>query len=116
MTGEVDPLIGREAEVERAIQILCRRQKNNPLLVGDPGVGKTAIAEGLARKIVEGDVPQILLDATIFSLDMGALLAGTRYRGDFEERLKQVLKDLAAIPHAVLFIDEIHTIIGAGAT
>lgn len=116
MLGGVDPLIGRESEVERAIQILCRRQKNNPLLVGDPGVGKTAIAEGLARKIVEGDVPAILLDATIYSLDMGALLAGTRYRGDFEERLKQVLKDLAAQHHAILFIDEIHTIIGAGAT
>ncbi len=116
MQGGVDPLIGREAEVERAIQILCRRQKNNPLLVGDPGVGKTAIAEGLARKITEGDVPEILLDATIYALDMGALLAGTRYRGDFEERLKQVLKDLAAQHHAILFIDEIHTIIGAGAT
>ena len=116
MHGGVDPLIGRTAEVERAIQILCRRQKNNPLLVGDPGVGKTAIAEGLARKIVEGDVPQILLDATIFSLDMGALLAGTRYRGDFEERLKQVIKELGAQHHAILFIDEIHTIIGAGAT
>lgn len=116
MLGSVDPLIGREHEVERAIQILCRRQKNNPLLVGDPGVGKTAIAEGLARKIVEGDVPAILLDATIYSLDMGSLLAGTRYRGDFEERLKQVLKDLAAQHHAILFIDEIHTIIGAGAT
>lgn len=116
MKGGVDPLIGREAEVERAIQILCRRQKNNPLLVGDPGVGKTAIAEGLARKITEGDVPNILMDATIYALDMGALLAGTRYRGDFEERLKQVLKDLAAQHHAILFIDEIHTIIGAGAT
>jgi ATP-dependent Clp protease ATP-binding subunit ClpA len=116
MLGDVDPLIGREQEVERAIQILCRRQKNNPLLVGDPGVGKTAIAEGLARKIVEGNVPAILLDATIYSLDMGSLLAGTRYRGDFEERLKQVLKDLSAQHHAILFIDEIHTIIGAGAT
>ncbi len=116
MKGGVDPLIGRHEEVERAIQILCRRQKNNPLLVGDPGVGKTAIAEGLARKIVEGDVPQILLDAVIYSLDMGALLAGTRYRGDFEERLKQVLKELQQQHHAILFIDEIHTIIGAGAT
>ncbi len=116
MSGGVDPLIGREAEVERVIQVLCRRSKNNPLLVGDPGVGKTAIAEGLARKIVEGNVPQVLLDATIFSLDMGALLAGTRYRGDFEERLKQVLKELGTVEHAVLFIDEIHTIIGAGAT
>jgi ATP-dependent Clp protease ATP-binding subunit ClpA len=114
--GKVDPLIGREAEVERAIQILCRRQKNNPLLVGDPGVGKTAIAEGLARKIVNREVPEVLLSATIFSLDMGALLAGTRYRGDFEERLKQVVKELEAHPHAILFIDEIHTVIGAGAT
>ena len=114
--GRIDPLIGREAEVERAIQILCRRQKNNPLLVGDPGVGKTAIAEGLARKIVDGEVPEVLASATIFSLDMGALLAGTRYRGDFEERLKAVVKELEAHPHAVLFIDEIHTVIGAGAT
>jgi ATP-dependent Clp protease ATP-binding subunit ClpA len=114
--GRVDVLIGREAEVDRSIQILCRRQKNNPLLVGDPGVGKTAIAEGLARKIVEGEVPDVLAGATIFSLDMGALLAGTRYRGDFEERLKQVVKELEAQPHAVLFIDEIHTVIGAGAT
>jgi ATP-dependent Clp protease ATP-binding subunit ClpA len=116
MRGGVDPLIGREAEVERTIQVLCRRQKNNPLLVGDPGVGKTAIAEGLARKIVEGDVPQILINSTIFSLDMGALLAGTRYRGDFEERLKQVLRELEAHSNAILFIDEIHSIIGAGAT
>ncbi|KAF0092799.1 MAG: ATP-dependent Clp protease ATP-binding subunit ClpA, partial [Hyphomonadaceae bacterium] len=116
MRGSVDPLIGREAEVERTIQVLCRRQKNNPLLVGDPGVGKTAIAEGLARKIVEGDVPQILLNSTIFSLDMGALLAGTRYRGDFEERLKQVLRELEAHENSILFIDEIHSIIGAGAT
>jgi ATP-dependent Clp protease ATP-binding subunit ClpA len=114
--GGVDPLIGREAEVERAIQILCRRRKNNPLLVGDPGVGKTAIAEGLARKIVEGDVPEVLEDNTIFALDMGALLAGTRYRGDFEERLKAVVKELEAYPGAILFIDEIHTVIGAGAT
>ncbi|MFZ4121553.1 MAG: ATP-dependent Clp protease ATP-binding subunit ClpA [Caulobacterales bacterium] len=114
--GRIDPLIGREAEVLRAIQILCRRQKNNPLLVGDPGVGKTAIAEGLARKIIEGQVPEILQDATIFSLDMGALLAGTRYRGDFEERLKSVMKELENHPKAVLFIDEIHTVIGAGAT
>jgi ATP-dependent Clp protease ATP-binding subunit ClpA len=114
--GKIDPLIGREAEVERAIQILCRRQKNNPLLVGDPGVGKTAIAEGLARKIVNREVPEVLDGATIFSLDMGALLAGTRYRGDFEERLKQVVKELEAHPHAILFIDEIHTVIGAGAT
>ncbi|HWA23390.1 MAG TPA: ATP-dependent Clp protease ATP-binding subunit ClpA, partial [Caulobacterales bacterium] len=114
--GRIDPLIGREAEVLRSIQILCRRQKNNPLLVGDPGVGKTAIAEGLARKIIEGQVPEVLADATIFSLDMGALLAGTRYRGDFEERLKSVMKELENHPKAILFIDEIHTVIGAGAT
>ncbi|WP_420471066.1 MULTISPECIES: ATP-dependent Clp protease ATP-binding subunit ClpA [unclassified Brevundimonas] len=114
--GKIDPLIGRHAEVERSIQILCRRTKNNPLLVGDPGVGKTAIAEGLARKIVNGEVPDVLKDATIYSLDMGALLAGTRYRGDFEERLKQVVKELESHENAVLFIDEIHTVIGAGAT
>ena len=114
--GKVDPLIGRHSEVERAIQILCRRTKNNPLLVGDPGVGKTAIAEGLAKKIVEGDVPEVLSKATIFSLDMGSLLAGTRYRGDFEERVKQVLKELENHPDSILFIDEIHTVIGAGAT
>lgn len=114
--GKIDPLIGRHAEVERSIQILCRRTKNNPLLVGDPGVGKTAIAEGLAKKIVEGEVPDVLKDATIYSLDMGALLAGTRYRGDFEERLKQVVKELETHDNAVLFIDEIHTVIGAGAT
>jgi ATP-dependent Clp protease ATP-binding subunit ClpA len=114
--GKIDPLIGREAEVERTIQILCRRSKNNPLYVGDPGVGKTAIAEGLARRIVQREVPEVLETATIYSLDMGSLLAGTRYRGDFEERLKQVLAELEAIPHAVLFIDEIHTVIGAGAT
>ena len=114
--GKVDPLIGRSAEVDRTVQILCRRSKNNPLYVGDPGVGKTAIAEGLARKIVEGDVPEVLLPAVIYSLDMGALLAGTRYRGDFEERLKQVVTELEKLPHAVLFIDEIHTVIGAGAT
>jgi ATP-dependent Clp protease ATP-binding subunit ClpA len=114
--GKIDPLIGREAEVLRAIQILCRRNKNNPLLVGDPGVGKTAIAEGLARKINEKQVPEVLADATIFSLDMGSLLAGTRYRGDFEERLKSVMKELENHPKAVLFIDEIHTVIGAGAT
>ena len=114
--GKVDPLIGRMAEVERCIQILCRRTKNNPLLVGDPGVGKTAIAEGLARKIVNGQVPEVLSGSTIFSLDMGALLAGTRYRGDFEERVKQVVKELENHPDAVLFIDEIHTVIGAGAT
>ncbi|MGE0828255.1 MAG: AAA family ATPase, partial [Hyphomonadaceae bacterium] len=114
--GKIDPLIGREAEVLRSIQILCRRQKNNPLLVGDPGVGKTAIAEGLARKIIENQVPEVLQSATIFSLDMGALLAGTRYRGDFEERLKSVMKELENHPNSILFIDEIHTVIGAGAT
>ena len=114
--GKIDPLIGRELEVERTIQILCRRTKNNPLYVGDPGVGKTAIAEGLARKIVEGGVPEVLAEATIYALDMGSLLAGTRYRGDFEERLKQVLAELDALEGAVLFIDEIHTVIGAGAT
>ncbi|WP_044007307.1 ATP-dependent Clp protease ATP-binding subunit ClpA [Jannaschia sp. CCS1] len=114
--GDVDPLIGRASEVERCIQVLCRRRKNNPLLVGDPGVGKTAIAEGLAKKIVEGETPEVLENATIFSLDMGALLAGTRYRGDFEERLKAVVKELEDHPDAVLFIDEIHTVIGAGAT
>jgi ATP-dependent Clp protease ATP-binding subunit ClpA len=116
LDGRIDPLIGRGPEVDRTIQILCRRSKNNPLYVGDPGVGKTAIAEGLARKIVEGDVPEVLLDAVIYSLDMGALLAGTRYRGDFEERLKQVVSELEKMPEAVLFIDEIHTVIGAGAT
>lgn len=114
--GKVDPLIGRANEVERAIQILCRRTKNNPLLVGEPGVGKTAIAEGLARKIITHQVPEVLAEATIYSLDMGALLAGTRYRGDFEERVKQVVKELENHPNAVLFIDEIHTVIGAGAT
>ena len=114
--GRIDPLIGREAEVLRTIQVLCRRQKNNPLFVGDPGVGKTAIAEGLARKIIRGEVPEVLKSATIFSLDMGALLAGTRYRGDFEERLKAVMKEIENYPGAILFIDEIHTVIGAGAT
>ena len=114
--GKIDPLIGRDAEIDRTIQILCRRSKNNPLFVGDPGVGKTAIAEGLARKIVNGEVPEVLQDATIFALDMGALLAGTRYRGDFEERLKAVVKELEEYPGAVMFIDEIHTVIGAGAT
>ncbi|HXV00901.1 MAG TPA: ATP-dependent Clp protease ATP-binding subunit ClpA [Caulobacteraceae bacterium] len=114
--GKVDPLIGRANEVERCIQILCRRTKNNPLLVGDPGVGKTAIAEGLARKIVSDQVPDVLAKATIFSLDMGSLLAGTRYRGDFEERVKQVIKELEHHANAILFIDEIHTVIGAGAT
>ena len=114
--GRIDPLIGREAEVQRTIQILCRRQKNNPLLVGDPGVGKTAIAEGLALKITRHQVPEVLEDATVFSLDMGTLLAGTRYRGDFEERLKQVMKEIEQHPKAIMFIDEIHTVIGAGAT
>ncbi|TCM18512.1 ATP-dependent Clp protease ATP-binding subunit ClpA [Novosphingobium sp. PhB165] len=116
LLGKVDPLIGRGPEVDRTIQILCRRSKNNPLYVGDPGVGKTAIAEGLARKIVEGEVPEVLSEAVIYSLDMGSLLAGTRYRGDFEERLKQVVSELEKMPHAILFIDEIHTVIGAGAT
>nr|WP_255734555.1 ATP-dependent Clp protease ATP-binding subunit ClpA [Epibacterium sp. MM17-32] len=114
--GDIDPLIGRDSEVERCIQVLCRRRKNNPLLVGDPGVGKTAIAEGLARKVVQGEVPEVLSETTIYSLDMGALLAGTRYRGDFEERLKAVVTELEEHPDAVLFIDEIHTVIGAGAT
>ncbi len=116
LDGKVDPLIGRGPEVDRTVQILCRRSKNNPLYVGDPGVGKTAIAEGLARKIVEGDVPEVLEPAVIYALDMGALLAGTRYRGDFEERLKQVVNELEKMPDAILFIDEIHTVIGAGAT
>ena len=114
--GKIDPLIGRDAELRRTIQILCRRSKNNPLYVGDAGVGKTAIAEGLARKIVEGDVPEVLKEAVIYALDMGSLLAGTRYRGDFEERLKAVMKELEKLPNSVLFIDEIHTMIGAGAT
>jgi len=113
--GKIDPLIGREHEVERVIQILCRRRKNNPLLVGEAGVGKTAIAEGLAWRITQNDVPEILADAQVYSLDMGALLAGTKYRGDFEQRLKSVLKHLKDQPNAVLFIDEIHTLIGAGA-
>ncbi len=115
-SGKVDPLIGRAAEVDRTIQILCRRQKNNPLFVGDPGVGKTAIAEGLARKIIRGEVPEVLRGAVIYSLDMGSLIAGTRYRGDFEERLKTVVKELESLKGAILFIDEIHTVIGAGAT
>ena len=114
--GKIDPLIGREPEVRRTIQILCRRQKNNPLFVGDPGVGKTAIAEGLARKIINGEVPEVLLNCTVYQLDMGALLAGTRYRGDFEERLKAVVKEIESRPGAIMFIDEIHTVIGAGAT
>jgi ATP-dependent Clp protease ATP-binding subunit ClpA len=114
--GRIDPLIGRGKEIDRTIQVLCRRQKNNPLFVGDPGVGKTAIAEGLARKIVRGEVPEVLASSTIFQLDMGALLAGTRYRGDFEERLKAVMREIEAYPGAIMFIDEIHTVIGAGAT
>src|SRR5213082_2255124 len=114
--GKIDPLIGRDAEINRTIQVLCRRQKNNPLFVGDAGVGKTAIAEGLARRIVNGEVPDVLKNATVFALDMGTLLAGTRYRGDFEERLKQVIKEIEAYPGAIMFIDEIHTVIGAGAT
>ena len=114
--GKIDPLIGRDSEINRTIQVLCRRQKNNPLFVGDAGVGKTAIAEGLARRIVHGEVPDVLKGATVFALDMGTLLAGTRYRGDFEERLKQVIKEIEAYPGAIMFIDEIHTVIGAGAT
>src|SRR3954449_987409 len=114
--GKIDPLIGRDTEISRTIQVLCRRQKNNPLFVGEAGVGKTAIAEGLARRIVNGEVPDVLKGATVFALDMGTLLAGTRYRGDFEERLKQVIKELEAYPGAIMFIDEIHTVIGAGAT
>src|SRR5258705_4856871 len=112
--GKIDPLIGREAELERVVQILCRRRKNNPLLVGEAGVGKTAIAEGLAKRIVDNQVPEILAKGQVYALDMGALLAGTKYRGDFEQRLKAVLKQLADTPNAILFIDEIHTLIGAG--
>jgi len=113
--GKIDPLIGREKELQRAAQVLCRRRKNNPLFVGEAGVGKTALAEGLARQIVRGEVPEILAESTIYSLDIGSLLAGTKYRGDFEERLKAVIKELQQAPHSILFIDEIHTIIGAGA-
>lgn len=115
LTGKIDPLIGREKELERTVHVLARRRKNNPLFVGDSGVGKTALAEGLARKIVDGDVPESIKDSVIFSLDMGTLIAGTRYRGDFEARLKAVVKAVQEIPHSVLFIDEIHTVIGAGA-
>ena len=115
-SGKIDPLIGRQLEIQRCIEVLCRRSKNNPILVGDPGVGKTAIAEGLAKMIVDGDVPEVLDDAVIWSLDMGALLAGTRYRGDFEERLKAVMKEIGLLDKGILFVDEIHTIIGAGAT
>src|SRR5687768_6803711 len=114
--GKIDPMIGRAYELERMIQVLCRRRKNNPLLIGEPGVGKTALAEGLAVRIVEKLVPDSLLDCTVYSLDMTAVLAGTRYRGDFEERLKAVMKVLSKDPESILFIDEIHTIIGAGAT
>src|SRR5437588_437066 len=113
--GKIDPLIGRAHELERVIQVLCRRRKNNPLLVGEAGVGKTAIAEGLARRLNEGDIPELLREFQVYSLDMGALLAGTKYRGDFEQRLKAVLKQLAENPKSILFIDEIHTIIGPGA-
>src|SRR6266513_2746335 len=115
LAGKIDPLIGRDRELERVVQTLCRRRKNNPLLVGEAGVGKTAIAEGLARRIVEGNVPDLLTKCTVYALDMGALLAGTKYRGDFEQRLKAVLKQLVDNPNAILFIDEIHTVIGAGA-
>jgi ATP-dependent Clp protease ATP-binding subunit ClpA len=115
LAGKIDPLIGRDKELERVVQTLCRRRKNNPLLVGEAGVGKTAIAEGLARRIVEGNVPDLLAKCTVYALDMGALLAGTKYRGDFEQRLKAVLKQLVDNPNAILFIDEIHTVIGAGA-
>jgi len=114
LRGRIDPLIGRELEIERTIQTLCRRRKNNPLLVGEAGVGKTAIAEGLAKKIVEEDVPAILLNSIIYSLDLGALVAGTKYRGDFEKRLKALINQIKKEPNAILFIDEIHTIIGAG--
>lgn len=116
LKGDIDPLIGREGEIERTIQTLCRRRKNNPILVGEAGVGKTAIAEGLAKAIVDKDVPEVLAGAVIYSLDIGSLLAGTKYRGDFENRIKALLQELAKIDHAILFIDEIHTIIGAGAT
>ncbi len=115
IAGKIDPLIGREKELERLIQTLCRRRKNNPLLVGEAGVGKTAIAEGLARRIIENDVPDVLARHQVYALDMGALLAGTKYRGDFEQRLKAVLKQLLDSSNAILFIDEIHTLIGAGA-
>ena len=115
-SGKIDILIGREKEIERTIEVLSRRSKNNPLFVGEPGVGKTAIAEGLALRITRGDVPDVLANAIIYSLDMGAMLAGTRYRGDFEERIKSVIKEIEKLPNAILFIDEIHTIIGAGAT
>src|SRR5207342_1648978 len=114
LAGKIDPLVGRSDEVERTIQVLCRRRKNNPLYVGEAGVGKTALAEGLAKRIVEGNVPEVLADAVIYALDLGALVAGTKYRGDFEKRLKAVLAQMRKEPRAILFIDEIHTIIGAG--
>ncbi len=114
--GKIDPLIGRELEVERTVQVLCRRRKNNPLLVGESGVGKTAIAEGLAKRIVDKEVPEVLEEAVIYSLDLGAIVAGTKYRGDFEKRLKGVLNQIKTEEHAILFIDEIHIMIGAGAT
>src|SRR5689334_20199838 len=113
--GNIDPIVGRNAEIERTIQVLCRRKKNNPLYVGEPGVGKTALAEGLALKISQGDVPEVLKDAKVFALDMGAVLAGTRYRGDFEQRFKAIINELKQQENAILFIDEIHTIVGAGA-
>ena len=115
LTNKIDPLIGRDQEIERVIQTLCRRRKNNPLLVGEAGVGKTAIAEGLAKRIVDGEVPELLLNHQVYALDMGALLAGTKYRGDFEQRLKAVLKQLIDNHETILFVDEIHTLIGAGA-
>ena len=114
--GKLDPLIGRQTELERTMQVLCRRRKNNPVFVGDPGVGKTAMAEGLAQKIQKDDVPDLLKDMEIFSLDLGGMLAGTKFRGDFEQRLKGVIAELQKKPKAILFIDEIHTIVGAGAT
>ena len=112
--GLIDPIVGREAEIERTIQVLCRRKKNNPLYVGEAGVGKTALAEGLALKISQGNVPEVLIDAKVFALDMGAVLAGTRYRGDFEQRFKAIINDLQKEKNAILFIDEIDTIVGAG--
>src|SRR6266851_3989338 len=113
--GKLDPVIGREKEIERVMQVLCRRTKNNPVLVGEPGVGKTAVVEGLAQKIVKGEVPEILKDKQLYTLDLGALVAGSRYRGDFEERLKKVLKEIRTRGDIILFIDELHTLVGAGA-